>query len=136
MPGLWIEYHAKLRDFWKVKRLSDRLQIPYAHALGLVSCLWTWAADNKPDGKLDKFTDSELAEAAKWTGEINGFVRYQKECELMDADGRIHDWEQHGIRVLEESRRKQQAYRDRKKAMKATRRHAAHVRWQRTKSRA
>ena len=118
MAGLWIEFHAALWQFWKVERLAAKLQIPYAHALGVLGCLWTWAATNKTDGDLSKFSDAELASAAKWHGSVNGFVRYLKDCEWMDADGRLHDWAQHGTRILQESRRKQQAYRDRKKAVR------------------
>ena len=113
MAGLWIEYHTTLRDFWKIKRLARLLHIPYAYALGLVSCLWTWAAENKPDGNLSKFQDAEIAEAATWEGPVNGFVGYLTTCELLDPDGRLHDWNQHGLRIILESRRRQQAYRDR-----------------------
>jgi hypothetical protein len=114
MPSLWIEYHTNLWEFWKVKRLALKLSIPYAHALGLVSCLWVWTATNKADGNLTKFSDAEIADAARWGGEVNGFVGYLKECELLDADGKLHDWDKHGLRVILESRRRQQEYRDRK----------------------
>lgn len=129
MPGLWIEYHTALRDFWKIKRLAAILSVPYPHALGLVSCLWTWAAENKPDGNLKKFSDEELAEASKWDGQTNGFVGHLKACELLDADGGLHDWQQHGIRMLLNSRERQQAYRERETIRRRTKQRAANTRW-------
>ena len=50
--GLWIEYDESLWDFWKVKRLARLLEVPYAHALGLVSCLWTWTVRNSASSKV------------------------------------------------------------------------------------
>ena len=116
MAGLWIEYHLTLREFWKVQRLADLLQIPYAHALGLVSCLWVWAAANQGDGNLARFSDQEIARAARWEGSVNGFRGYLVQSELLDKDGKVHRWDRYGTRVLGESRRKQQEYRDRLKA--------------------
>lgn len=130
MAGLWIEYHAALWSFWKVDRLAEKLRIPYPHALGVLSCLWTWAANNKPDGNLKKFSDTEIAHACRWDGVVNGLIGDLKTCELIDQDGMLHDWKDHGTRVLRQSRDKQQAYRDRKKSLRHKRQRAAKIRWQ------
>ena len=104
MAGLWIEYHLTLREFWKVQRLADLLQIPYAHALGLVSCLWVWTAANQGDGNLARFNDQEIARAARWEGTVNGFRGYLVQSELLDKDGKLHQWDRYGTRVLTQAR--------------------------------
>lgn len=112
----WIEYHDALRDFWKIERLAHILQVPYAHALGLLSCLWLWAVKNARDGKLKHFTDLEVAKAARWEGNAEGFKEHLRICKLIDrGTDRLHDWSEYGTRMLEESRRKQREYRLRKK---------------------
>ena len=110
----WIEYHTALRDHWKISRLADKLKTHYTEALGLVSCLWLWAAENAQDGHLKQFTDEEVARAARWTGAVNGFRQYLLDCELVDPDGRLHRWESYGLRMLLSARERQRESRAKK----------------------
>lgn len=112
----WIEYHLSLREFWKVDRLAARLGIRYTEALGVVSCLWCWAGNNAKDGRLKKFTDLEIAKAARWEGPADNFKEILRSCRLLDkGTDKIHDWDKHGLRLIEESRRRQKEYRQRQK---------------------
>lgn len=107
----WIEFHLALRDHWKIHRLKDRLEIVYPHALGLVACLWTWAGSQAGDGYLDKFTDAEISAAARWEGDAKTFKSALEDAKLIDANGRLHDWSKHGLRLLKSSRKRQKQYR-------------------------
>ena len=109
----WIEFHTGLWNHWKVNRLAKKLDISYPHALGLVSCLWTWAVDNAENGNLSHFTDEEIAKGCRWIGEASGFFSYLIECQLVDENKRIHDWDKHGIRILKEARRRKAESRER-----------------------
>ena len=113
----WIEYHQDLWNLWKIERLAAKLGVTYAHALGLISCLWTWAISNARDGSLKDFTDDEIASACRWTGNHAGNIRKLLiECELVDGDtGRIHDWESHGLRLLNRARERTREWREKKK---------------------
>lgn len=100
----WIEFHEQLRDHYKVQRLSKLLKIPYTQALGHLACLWTWAAGNARDGNLKKLTDDEIAYAAKWDGQVNGFVGHLIASGFLEKDRTIHDWTKHGVRFLEQAK--------------------------------
>lgn len=107
----WIEFHANLRDHWKIDRLKDILKVPYTQALGIMGCLWTWAADQAQNGDLSRFTDTEIARASRYESPSEGFKDTLKKCGLIDPNGKIHDWNRHGIRVLKSSRKRQKEYR-------------------------
>ena len=123
----WIEYHTALRDHWKISRLADKLKTPYTEALGLVSCLWLWAAENAQDGHLKQFTDEEVARAARWTGAVNGFRQYLIDCELVDQDGRLHQWERYGNRLLRESKERTEQWRKSQKIKNKKTKRVAHT---------
>ena len=107
----WIEFHTSLRDHWKIDRLKDALNIPYAHALGLIGCVWTWAATQAQNGDLSRFTDAEISRAARWEGRWDGFKNVLKSCGLLDDKEKINDWHKHGIRILKSSRKRQEEHR-------------------------
>jgi hypothetical protein len=106
----WIEYHTQLRDHWKIQRLADKLQCKYPEALGIVSCLWLWAADNASNGNLSRFTDEELCKASRCDVKIP-FSAALKECELLTSKGKIHDWSKHGLKYLISIRNRVKKYR-------------------------
>lgn len=110
----WIEFHTELRDHWKINRLKDSLGIKYAEALGLMGCLWTWAAIQSPKGNLSGFTDAEIASASRYDGDAKMFKNSLKTAKLLDASGRLHDWHKHGIRLLNNARNRVKKHRDMK----------------------
>ena len=111
----WIEYHDALWDFWKVNRLAKAIDIPYAHALGLISCLWTWAVRNQPCGILKRFTDDEIADAMRWTGKRPiPAKRFLINSELLDKKTEeLHDWNKHGLRLLNQARERKKRWHSR-----------------------
>ena len=98
---MWIEYHQELRDHWKIARLASTFSVPYAQALGWISCLWLWASTNAEDGSLKRFTDQELASAARAENvHPEAFTIALVTCELIDRDRTIHAWKEYGIKYL------------------------------------
>lgn len=108
----WIEYHVALRDHWKIQRFADKSKMPYAQALGHISCLWLWAVEYAQNGNVTKFTDSELCRAARLESEI-AIKKLLKECELLDAKEVINDWRKHGMKYLLSSRKRVEEHRKR-----------------------
>ena len=100
----WIEFHAGVRENSKIGVLASSLQIPYAHAVGLMGCLWASPHAINHDGNLTGCTDAFIAGLAKWEGSINGFVGYLKAAKLLDADLRLHDYSLHGTKMLRDAR--------------------------------
>lgn len=115
----WIEFHAGLRDHWKIKRLSIELKCSYPQALGHISCLWCWCIDNAASGYLKKFSDEELCEAARISVKIP-FKMTLKRVELLDSNDRIHDWGKHGLKYLESTRKRVREHRLRKRYSNVT----------------
>jgi len=107
----WIEYHDGLLHHHKVRKLAKHLGLVYPHALGHLSCLWLWAVTNARSGDLTKFEDDELSEGAKWTGDPGVFVGGLTTAELLDANRHLHDWNDHGTRMLDQSRERMRVLR-------------------------
>ena len=119
----WIEFHAGAREHGKILDLSTYLHVPYAHAAGLMACLWASPYAIAHEGNLQGCSDAYVASLAKWHGEANGFVSYLKQARLVDEDMRIHDYQLHGTRILRDARervakcRRDQARKQRKRSV-------------------
>ena len=106
----WIELHEQVRDHWKITRLAEQLGVRYAEAVGLVVNLWLWAALHAKTGDLGRFTEPEIARAARYEPTLattNGkLMDALKSCELLEENGQIHDWEKHGLKLLASTRKR------------------------------
>lgn len=93
----WIELHQSLPGHRKTMRLRRALKICQAQAVGhLCMLLWLWCLDNCPDGDLSSLMDCEIAEAAGYVGKDPAtFVAALRESGYIDADMRIHDWQEY-----------------------------------------
>lgn len=115
----WIEFHLALRDHWKIKRLADMMEVEYITALGAVSCLWCWVAEYSPKGFINKFSTTEIRDAARCSNEKFTFEAL-KSCELINEKGQVNDWNKHGIKLLESTRKRMKKYRERLRNSNAT----------------
>lgn len=91
----WIELHQSLPTNKKTLRLKKTLRINTAQAVGHLCMIWLWAMDNAQDGDLSEFTPDELSEVAGWSKDATIFVDALKTSGFVDADMRIHDWQQY-----------------------------------------
>jgi hypothetical protein len=53
----------------KTLALAALLGIPRTHAVGILECLFDWAADAAPQGNIGKWKNIVIAGALDWTGD-------------------------------------------------------------------
>ena len=113
---IWLPIHTDLPRHLKTIRLSKSLNIKRAQAVGHLVMLWLWALEVAPQGNLSEFTDEEIAEAAGWRGkDRQGFVSKLIGAGFLDADYRIHNWDDYAGALL--LRRENDRIRKREKRM-------------------
>lgn len=93
---MWIELHDSARDHPKILKLARRLAISNAHALGLMTSLWTWTLRMAADGDLSSFDVEDIETGAGWVPLDGRLVSAMVELRLVDViDGchMLHDWD-------------------------------------------
>lgn len=124
----WIQIYSNLLQHKKVYKLAEILGIksayvrPNVDAAGLLVSLWTWAAQNAPDGDLSDCSPQMIADAAGWTKKPDDFHRALLEAGLLDTDGRIHDWDEYAFLYIssvenakQKTRERVEKYREKKR---------------------
>ena len=124
--GLWIQVSVSARTHHKIRHLAELLHVKQVLALGYMVSLWLWAAEEASDGNLKNLRDADVAYGAQYEGkDVNNFVESLKIARLVDRNGRIHNWERHGIKLLKAAREKQKVYRENEKLKKEALRNKA-----------
>ncbi len=104
----WIEVHQELRSHPKVVRTSVRLKKDLATTLGYLVSLWLWASAYARDGDLTAYTSDEISMACNAI-DVRDLKKILIETRWLDEKGGkilIHDWKKHGLRVLEQAKRR------------------------------
>ena len=126
----WFQVFADLPGHIKIGKLRDGLKLKNRYeAVGLIVCIWSWAAVHAPSGELTEVSAQDLADAAGWRKSAKSFMEALVAAGFVDReeDGglALHDWDGHQGMLqdaLSRSRKKaadrQKAYRDRKRAEK------------------
>lgn len=118
----WIPSYLDLSDHPKVLRLADAIGETENEVLGVLHRLWWFAARYAQDGRLDRFTDGELARVCRVSRTKSAkFVATLVETGWVTPDRAIHDWEQYGGKFIAENG----AARDRMAARRLANRSAA-----------
>lgn len=116
----WIELHQAVWTHRKTFELAAALGLDDTYAAAHVIRLWTWALDNAPDGDLSSLSARAIAYGAGWrTGAAEAFIRALVEVGWVDADHRIHDWDDYAGRLVD----RRVANAARMRAARATRAH-------------
>jgi hypothetical protein len=105
----WIELHQELFCHPKIVRVSKCLKKDYASTLGHLVSLWLWAVAYARDGELTDFSSDEIATACN-APDVQSMKKVLIETRWIDEkDGKLflHDWKKHGVRILEQSRKRQ-----------------------------
>ncbi len=126
----WIQVYSNLLTHPKTSRLAEELGLssasvePEAMAVGMLVGLWTWAIQNAYDGDLSDATPRLMASACRWRKKPEALVSALKTAGWMDPDGKLHNWEQYALLLMdvednrkENDRKRAQAYRERKRKM-------------------
>lgn len=99
-------------DFWqhpKTKKLIRRVGIEGIRSLQI---LWTWAANNKPDGNLAGMDEEDIELAADWQGDIGAFFKALVETRWIDETDSgyaLHEWLEHNPWVADDENRSNKA---------------------------
>ena len=101
----WLKVQSDLPYHPKTTRLARTLGIERSSAVGMLVCLWAWTFHYAEDGRLKKYADQELAEAAGWGGDPRVFIKALKAAGWLDSDRSIHDWNEHSGTYLKERER-------------------------------
>lgn len=89
----WIESHQSLREHPKLSDMTKRLEINKAQAIGHLHMLWWWCIDYATNGRLERFSHVQIAEAAGFVGDAKTFVDAIADSNFLDRNPlRVHDW--------------------------------------------
>ena len=128
----WIQVYSNLPQHPKTTKLADELGLasaalnPNVLAVGLVVSLWTWAIQNAYNGDLSGCSQRAIAEACLWKKKPETLVNALQKSGFLDADMRLHDWEEYACLLVEQEENRRAKTRDRvkryrdKKAAEAT----------------
>lgn len=124
----WIQVYSNLPHHPKTARLADELGLNNKAvgvdtvAVGIVVSLWTWAMQNAYTGDLSGVSDRTIAEACRFKGDPSKFVSALTAAGFLDADRRIHDWEEYAAQIIDaednrkaNDRERAKKYRDKKR---------------------
>ena len=121
----WIQVYSNLPQHPKVIRLADALGLtsaavrPDAVAVGMLVSLWTWAAQNAPDGDLSRVSPRAVAEACSWRRAPQKLLDALTQTGFLDPDGRLHDWDVHERLYMDALERRREQTRERVRRYRA-----------------
>jgi hypothetical protein len=105
----WIESHQEIARHPKTRRLARQLEVSIPSVIGHLHLLWWWALDYADDGDLGRYTDDDIADGMLYEGDAAWLVESLTDAGFLDADRRIHDWDDFAGRLVQ--RRKANAER-------------------------
>lgn len=128
----WIQIYSNLPVHPKTYKLAERLKIGSSSvsanvtAAGMLVSLWSWMAQNKPDGVLSDCSPQALADAAGWRKRADVLLSALEYSGYADTDEdgvlRLHDWEDYALLLMEQisnqkckTKERVKRYRERKK---------------------
>lgn len=125
----WIQVYSNLTTHRKTGRLADELGLanafvsPDVVAVGILISLWTWAIQNASNGDISECSNRVIAEACRWRKKPEQLVTALRNAGWIDADGKLHDWEEYACLLMEQednrkakTRERVQRYREKKKS--------------------
>lgn len=94
-------------NFWNHRKTLKLRSLIGESALWIVPRLWSYAAENQPDGDFSKYSAEELALLLGYTGNAQAMLQALQTSGFIEGMA-IHDWEEHNgyHRVFSERARK------------------------------
>lgn len=117
----WIQVYSNLPQHKKTSRLADTLKLtsaavdPNIVAAGILVGIWTWAVQNAYDGDLSGCSARTIANACRWKKKPETLVRALMETGWLDADMKLHDWEEYAVLLIDQEENRKQKTRERVK---------------------
>lgn len=83
----WIESHEELARHPKTRKAARKLGVSIPTVIGHLHCLWHQALSLAEDGDLSRWSPEDIATAAMWDGDPDGFVEALTDCGMGDGPG-------------------------------------------------
>lgn len=84
-----------MTGFWSHRKTARLRTLLGDDALWIVPKIWSYAAENQPDGDLSGYTSDELAMLIGCPKHAASMLQALQSSGFVDSDGKIHDWEHH-----------------------------------------
>lgn len=101
----WVKSHQEIRQHPKTRRLARLLGISVPQAVGHLHLLWWWAVDYAGDGDLSDYDAYDIADAAMWEGDPEGWVAALVTAGYIDRQEGgslvLHDWNEYQGNYIE-----------------------------------
>lgn len=88
-------YIRLLSSFWNHRKTAKLRAAIGDDALWIVPRLWSYAAENQPDGDFSGYTSEELATLLGCSKHATSIRQALLEAGFMDENGTLHDWHEH-----------------------------------------
>lgn len=115
----WLKSHQSLSEHPKKDHLAELLfngttpnDVADYASIGVLMRLWWWALDYAHDGELGKFTDRQVAKGCGWRGDPKHLLQALTAAGFLDADRRIHDWDEYVGSLLAQRERDKERVRN------------------------
>ncbi len=92
MSNLYIRL---MTGFWSHRKTARLRALLGDDALWIVPRLWSYAAENQPDGNLSGYTSEELAMLLGCSKHAPSMLQALRASGFVDEDGMIHNWQRH-----------------------------------------
>lgn len=101
MSKPWLKIYSDLFEHEKTLLVSETLKTEPLYVGAHLISLWTWAINNRPDGKLKSMTQGQIALAAKWKGDPQKFLSALQSANFIESDLSIRNWERYAGKLLQ-----------------------------------
>ena len=115
----WIQVYTNVGCHPKTARLAELLEIkcgtvqPAVVAVGILVSIWSWAAQNAVDGDLGGVSPSVIADACRWKKSPQKLRDALVEAGYLDGDGKLHDWDEYHVLLMDAEERRREKSRKR-----------------------
>lgn len=93
MSNLYVRVHTSFYTNRKTLRLRAAIG---NDAYWVPPRIWSYAAENQPDGIFSDYSAEEIAALINYTGDATKMLEALLQARFMDADPlRVHDWDEH-----------------------------------------
>jgi len=99
---LWMRVGTNLPDHPRLMTFARRLGVDKRVAIGSLVMLWSWAQRYAPDGDLGTHEHDTVADVMGYAGDSEALWSALVTAGWVDADGRLHKWDDWGGRMFAE----------------------------------
>lgn len=87
-------YIRLLTNFWTHRKTAKLRSLIGNDALWILPRLWSYAAENQPDGDFTKYSPEEIALLIGYQGDAQAMLQALQQALFMNGM-QLHDWEEH-----------------------------------------